>query len=115
MLGELPLNAIVCEPAEGETLGAGSVAARGFAVAGGDRRVKRVEVSHDAGKPWGEASLKEEGNQPAVWCLWEVDLKLAPGLPQIVVRATDSAGGTQPIPSERYGTSRATPTPRGTG
>jgi len=100
MLGEIPLNAVVCEPEEGETLAEGSVSVRGFAIAGGGRRVKRVEVSHDGGKTWVEANLREGRNHPVAWCFWETDLDLNVGIHQIIVRAVDSDGGTQPATVE---------------
>jgi len=96
MLGEIPLNSVVCDPAEGAILAAGSVPVRGYAIAGGARRVERVEVSSDAGKTWIEADLEEHGNHPTAWCFWEANLDLAPGAYRIAARATDSAGDTQP-------------------
>ena len=96
MLGEIPLNSIVCDPAEGTLLAAGSVPVRGYAIAGGNRRVERVEVSSDGGKTWVEAGREEHGNHPTAWCFWEASLDLTPGANVIMARATDSAGDTQP-------------------
>ncbi|MDP9457027.1 MAG: Ig-like domain-containing protein [Actinomycetota bacterium] len=96
MLGEIPLNAVICSPADGETLTAGLVPVQGYAIAGGERRVERVEVSADGGLTWADARLTEDGGRPASWEFWEVDLELAPGQHRIVARATDSAGGSQP-------------------
>ena len=96
MLGEIPLNSVVCDPAEGAILASGSVTVRGYAIAGGARRVERVEVSGDGGKTWVEANLEEHGNHVTAWSFWETSLDLAPGASQIVTRATDSAGDTQP-------------------
>jgi sulfite oxidase len=100
MLGEIPLNSVVCDPAEGALLTAGSVPVRGYAIAGGTRRVERVEVSSDGGKTWVEASLEEHGNHPTAWRFWEASLDLAPGEYRILARATDSAGNTQPETAE---------------
>ncbi len=96
MLGEIPLNSVVCDPGEGAVLPAGPVPVRGYAVAGGARRVERVEVSGDGGESWVEASLEKHGDHATAWSFWEAGLKLAPGACQIVARATDSADGTQP-------------------
>jgi sulfite oxidase len=96
MLGEIPLNSVVCDPAEGEILAAGSVPVRGYAIAGGTRRVERVEVSSDGGETWKEASLEKHGNHSTAWCFWEASLDLAPGAYRILAKATDSAGDTQP-------------------
>ena len=96
MLGEIPLNSVVCDPTEGAVLAAGSVPVRGYAIAGGARGVRRVEVSGDGGKTWVVASVEEHGDHATAWSFWEASLHLAPGACQIVARATDSAGGTQP-------------------
>jgi hypothetical protein len=42
------------------------------------------------------ASVEEHGDHATAWSFWEANLDLAPGACQIVTRATDSAGGTQP-------------------
>lgn len=95
MLGEIPLNCVTCAPQNGETPARGPVVVRGYAVAGGDRRVERVEVSADGGRSWNGATLSEEGG-PAAWRFWEATLELGPGPREIVARATDSGGATQP-------------------
>jgi sulfite oxidase len=98
-LGEIPLNAVICTPQKGETLAQGPVVLRGYAVAGGARRVERVEVSADGGGSWAEAALSGE-DRPATWRFWEVSEELGPGSHEIVARATDSGGGTQPASVE---------------
>ena len=95
MLGEIPLNAVIWAPKDGETLPRGPVTVRGYAIAGGDRRVARVEVSADGGATWTEATLTE-GDGPASWRLWEAVVEPGPGEREILARATDSGGGTQP-------------------
>jgi sulfite oxidase len=95
MLGEIPLNCAILAPESGETVGRGPLPVRGYAVAGGDRTVARVEVSADGGRSWAEASLLDDGG-PGTWRLWETTLGLSPGPRRIVARALDSGGGTQP-------------------
>jgi sulfite oxidase len=95
MLGEIPLNAVICAPRGGATLAHGPAAVRGYAVAGGDRRVERVEVSADGGASWTEAVLTQEDG-PAAWRFWEAVVEPGPGECRILARATDSGGGTQP-------------------
>ncbi|HEV2094762.1 MAG TPA: sulfite oxidase [Rubrobacter sp.] len=95
MLGEIPLNCVILTPENGETVARGPVTVRGYAVAGGDHGIGRVEVSTDGGRLWTGASLSEEGG-PGTWRLWEATLELAPGPHEIVARAFDSEGGTQP-------------------
>src|ERR671922_98600 len=55
-LGLVALNADVLAPADGETVAAGPLEVRGYAFAGGERHVARVDVSLDGGDSWrGEA------------------------------------------------------------
>jgi sulfite oxidase len=95
MLGEIPLNCVICAPQNGETVGQGPIRVRGYAVAGGDRRIERVEVSADEGRSWAGASLTQEDG-PGAWKFWEATLGLSPGPHEIVARAFDSGGETQP-------------------
>lgn len=96
MLGEVQVNAVICEPGEDEVLAAGPVAVRGYAVAGGGRRVERVDLSTDEGRTWIQARLREGADDPWAWTFWEATLELGPGEHRIVVRALDSSAATQP-------------------
>ena len=51
-LGLVALNADVLSPADGQTVAAGPVEVRGYAFAGGERHVARVDVSLDGGTTW---------------------------------------------------------------
>lgn len=95
-LGETPVNAVICEPESGETLPMGSVTVRGYATAGGGRRIEWVDVSADGGKSWVQAELVEGRDEPWAWSLWEASLDLEQGKHEIVVRAFDSSAVTQP-------------------
>ncbi len=95
MLGEQAVNAVVTAPHAGQALRAGTVRVEGIALAGGGRRVERVEVSIDEGRHWASATLLAEEATWA-WRLWEVELVLPAGECAIVVRAWDSAAQTQP-------------------
>lgn len=94
MLGELPVNAVICGPSEGETVPAGRVTVQGYAVSGG-RRIERVDVSTDGGETWVTADLADDSG-PWAWRFWEARLELAPGPCQFIARAWDSAANTQP-------------------
>lgn len=95
MLGEMPVNAVICEPLAGARLPAGRTRVRGYALTSGTRSIERVEVSADGGQTWRVAQLT---SQPETWAwqLWEIALDLPPGAAQLVVRAWDSAANTQP-------------------
>ena len=94
-LGEVALNADVLVPGDGATVGPGPFGVRGYAYAGGDRTVARVEVSSDGGRSWRRAELLEDLGRWA-WRLWRTELELPAGDHEVVVRAWDSAAATQP-------------------
>ena len=94
-LGLVALNSDVLSPADGETVSAGLVEVRGYAFAGGERHVARVDVSIDAGASWSQAELLEDLG-PWAWRQWRMIVELAPGDHEILVRAWDSSAATQP-------------------
>ena len=94
-INEMPVNAAICEPAPGARLAAGPTVIRGWAMASG-RPVVRVDVSADGGESWGQATLASDDESPWSWTFWEAALDLAPGQRQLVARAWDAAGQTQP-------------------
>jgi sulfite oxidase len=95
-LEEQRINSVICLPRHGARVADDVVVVKGYAIAGGDREVERVELSIDGGKTWMAASLPERRPRWA-WCFWEAHLKLRPGSHTIAVRAWDSAGETQPM------------------
>ena len=94
-LGLVALNADVLSPADGEIVAAGPVEVRGYAFAGGERHVARVDVSLDGGGAWREAELLEDLGSWA-WRRWRITVDLEQGEHEIVVRAWDSSAATQP-------------------
>src|SRR5437763_3500993 len=94
-LGLAALNSDVLSPADGDTVAAGSVEVRGYAFAGGERYVARVDVSFDGAATWSQAELLDDLG-PWAWRHWRTTLDLAPGEHEIVVRAWDSSAATQP-------------------
>jgi sulfite oxidase len=94
-LGLVALNADVLSPADGETVAAGPVEVRGYAFAGGERHVARVDVSLDGGATWSQAELLDDLGRWA-WRHWRISVDLAPGEHELLVRAWDSSAATQP-------------------
>ena len=94
-LGLVALNSAVTSPADGETVAAGLIEVRGYAFAGGERHVARVDVSLDGGASWSQAELLEDLGRWA-WRHWRITVDLAPGEHEILVRAWDSSAATQP-------------------
>ena len=94
-LGLVALNSDVLSPAHGEQVPAGPVEVRGYAFAGGERHVARVDVSLDAGASWSQAELLDDLG-PWAWRHWRITVDLTPGEHEILVRAWDSSAATQP-------------------
>jgi sulfite oxidase len=94
-LGLVALNADVLAPADGASVPAGPSEVRGYAFAGGERHVARVDVSLDGGASWSQAELLDDLG-PWAWRQWRITVDLAPGEHEILVRAWDSSAATQP-------------------
>jgi sulfite oxidase len=94
-LTEVPVNAVIVEPAAGQVVAAGQVRVRGWAMGSGGRPLRRVELSADDGQRWMAAHLTAHGHH-WTWAFWEAVLEVGPGECTLVVRATDTAGEMQP-------------------
>jgi sulfite oxidase len=99
MLGALPINSFITSPCAGALPAAetrsGAVLVQGIALAGDAAVIERVELSCDGGQTWTAATLTSSPQQ-WVWCFWEAICTAPPGIHELVVRAFDSAGHTQP-------------------
>jgi sulfite oxidase len=94
-LGPFAVNADILAPDEHGRVPAGPVRVSGYALAGDDRRVVRVDISADGGRSWRQACLAEELS-PWSWRRWEATLDLAPGPAEVTARAWDTAASVQP-------------------
>jgi sulfite oxidase len=94
-LGEIALNSDVLVPDEGARVPAGPTEVCGYAFAGGERFVVRVDVTIDGGRTWTTADLLDDQG-PWAWRRWRCTVGLPRGAHTIHVRAWDSAGATQP-------------------
>ena len=94
-LGEVALNSAILQPVDGQAVAAGPTTVRGYAFAGGGRRVARVDVSADGGTSWCQAELGVDGGRWA-WRLWSVTVDLPPGPAHLVARAWDDSAALQP-------------------
>jgi sulfite oxidase len=95
MLGEMNVTSVICSHEDGAKISSGLVTVEGYAMAGGDRTVTRVDVSGDGGETWTQAELTNE-MQAMSWRLWKAGLRLDAGEHQLVARAVDSAANYQP-------------------
>lgn len=94
-LGAVAVNADILLPANRSTVAAGPLELVGYAFAGDDRRIIRVDVSTDEGRRWQQAELLDQPS-PWAWCRWRAEVTLRRGRHRIVARAWDSAAATQP-------------------
>jgi sulfite oxidase len=94
-LGAIAVNADILLPAQGAAVHGPAVTVAGYAVAGDDRRITRVDVSRDGGRTWCQASLGDELS-PWSWRRWQAVLRLPPGPAEVTARAWDSAANVQP-------------------
>ncbi|MBV8991524.1 MAG: sulfite oxidase [Solirubrobacterales bacterium] len=94
-LGAVAVGSDILSPSDGATISGGEIEVVGYAFAGDDRRIVRVDVSCDAGSRWIQAELLDRAS-PWAWRRWRARLTVGRGRHQIVARAWDSAAATQP-------------------
>ena len=67
----------------------------------GQAPVSRVEVSTDGGATWYDAVLAPaDPDHPYAWRAWSYEWTASPGRTELLVRATDEAGDSQPVEQE---------------
>jgi len=94
-LGAVAVNADILRPCEGAIVSAGPVNVCGYAFAGDDRGIARVDVSVDDGRHWRQADLGEDAG-PWAWRLWHSVIDVPPGQREIIARAWDTCAAVQP-------------------
>ncbi len=94
-LSSVALNCDILEPDDSATVAAGALKISGYAFAGDDRRVTRVDVSLDGGRSWRQAELGKELS-PWAWQAWALTVEAQRGPLTITARAWDSTGASQP-------------------
>ena len=96
----MPVNSAICVPGDGDTVAAGPVEIRGYAIAYG-RQIARVEVSVNGGETWERAPFADDEVVPDAWRRWTATVDLPAGRHELVVRAVDDAGQSQPSEVEQ--------------
>lgn len=89
------IKSVVFSPLDGETVSA-KTAVQGVAFNDGSAKIEAVELSVDGGRSWRRAKLETPGS-PYAWHHWHADLQLERGSQQIMARAVDALGRTQPL------------------
>jgi len=92
-----PLNSVICTPATGGKLKAGKATVTGYALPPGqaETTIARVGVSTNGGQTWTRANLTSAARQ-FCWQLWKAEVPVTPQTTDLMVKATDSRGHTQP-------------------
>jgi sulfite oxidase len=94
-LSTVPLNSVIVAPTANQTIAAGRVLVRGWAMGSGGGPLAAVELSADAGHTWKAASITKDGKN-WTWSFWEREIELPRGRHVLAVRATDRSGTSQP-------------------
>jgi len=94
-LGAIAVNCDILAPDDGEDLAPGATTVTGYAVAGNDRGIARVDISIDGGDTWSQAELGDVQG-PWAWCHWHTTVDLPPGDSEIIARAWDTSAAVQP-------------------
>lgn len=94
-LGLVAVNADILAPDDGAEVDCGPTRVTGYAFAGGDRTVVRVDVSPDGGSSWIQADLGEQASTWA-WRHWSATVDVRPGEQVVLARAWDSSAALQP-------------------
>ncbi len=94
-LSAIAVNAAILCPDEGAVLAVGPVPVTGYALAGDDRGIARVDVSVDGGRHWQQADLGADAG-PWAWRIWRTVVDLPPGETEIIARAWDTSAAVQP-------------------
>lgn len=96
-VGPIAVRSVISSPLTGEWVSAGALEIRGSAWSG-TSEVATVEVSIDGAKTWGQADLvrRETGGRWAP-VRWAFTAEPEPGPVEIIARATDDSGATQPL------------------
>ncbi len=90
------INSFILFPLEGQTVQGRRVEVRGIAWNDGLSPIESIEVSTNGGTSWRRALI--EGNSGRFgWYFWVAPLLLPAGEHQVMVRATDAVGRTQPL------------------
>jgi DMSO/TMAO reductase YedYZ molybdopterin-dependent catalytic subunit len=91
------------------SLAAGTHVVRGRAWSGWGA-IDRVEFSADGGTAWRDTELVP-GSSPDAWCAWSTTWEAGSGEHELIARATDTAGNTQPLdpPWNYHGLGNNTP------
>lgn len=90
------VKCVIFSPADRAELPAGRTTIAGVAFNDGAVAIQSVDLTTDGGRTWRRAELTVPDSRYA-WYPWRIELELPPGEHEIVARATDALGRSQPL------------------
>ncbi len=90
------INSLIFAPLEGQTVQGPYVRIEGVAFNDGIVPLTSVEVSPNGGRTWFKARL-EQNKAGFGWVRWQATLYLRPGTHEVMARAWDAVGRSQPL------------------
>ena len=94
-INELPIQSYICDINNKD----GNVIISGYAIAGLNKSVKKVEISNDYGNTWEIAKITHGEDTKNAWCFWSVEFNTLSQ--KYMCRATDSENNSQNDPLTR--------------
>jgi len=90
------IKSVIFSPLPEDKPKAGEVEITGVAFNDGMSKIAKVDVSTDGGKTWQAATIKPAAS-PWAWHHWSLKAKLGAGKHELMSRATDAKGESQPV------------------
>jgi DMSO/TMAO reductase YedYZ molybdopterin-dependent catalytic subunit len=92
-LPRLQIKSVITSPRLGTSLRAGSIRVTGLAWSG-KGRVETIELSADRGAKWQSVSFEKRPRYE--WVFWQTSVEVQRGVTELIVRARDESGQSQP-------------------
>ena len=89
-IDELKIQSYICDT----NINRGFITLRGYALAGKDKQIMKVEIGADDTKTWKLATVYNGEGDKNIWCFWKITLLYNPKT-RYYCRATDKDGNTQ--------------------
>ncbi len=90
------IMSVIFAPLGHDVVKPGTTSVTGVAWNDGTAEITEVRVSADGGRSWRQAAI-EKPDSPFAWYHWKTEVKLNKGKHELMVRATDSHGRSQPM------------------
>jgi DMSO/TMAO reductase YedYZ molybdopterin-dependent catalytic subunit len=92
-LPRLQIKSVITSPRLGTSLHAGNIDVNGLAWSG-NGRIENIELSADSGAKWQSVSFEKRPRYE--WVFWQTSVEVERGVTELIVRARDESGQSQP-------------------